>query len=448
MQQNHGTGPVSRTLPLPLDERDTEVIAKLAQAPTPESARLLEGAAQRRYSSDDELARSRAARDEIKQRAQVVAQLVEKVDGLPLTADECSVLQPPYGRAAHLPSPDRPYAHMAVHTGRGRLSVTPLWAITMGGNVVMSSVENRIKARATALDPLVALSVPAGIGSQISFEIGGFVRQSPDLGRELIRALARVYSNPKVGEQADGNYTSWDRRERNERLRLEVLAFHVRNELGDEPVSRFAPYAETLAPRCGDAHPPAPAGRAAHDHFWGPDENYPEDEPELREARDELAIIGMARHAGTGRYRALNPTYGHLACFGHQGLLRCRQIGFDVIDIQGEDRIAFLVDKRDAGDFRRNPRAAVSIVKYRGGSVWLQSQGLVQFHDDAGIAREAIRRLESRYSRAHHRLALDLSTAERTPGDYVLATLSHQRLSSRYREAERSSRSELKMSAV
>jgi hypothetical protein len=419
-----------------------QVIAELAQASTGESARLLEEAAQRRHRSDDELARSRAARDEIKRRAQAVARLVDRVDSLPLTDDECSVLRPPFGRAAHLPSPDRPYAHLAVHTGRGRLSVTPLWALPRDGNVVMSTVENRIKARATALDPLVALSVPAGIGSQLSYEIGGFVRQSPDLDREVIRALARVYSNPKIGEQADGNYTSWDRRERNERLRLQVLAFHVRDELGDEPVSRFAPYAETLPRRYGTADLSAPT---AHDHFWGPDENYPEDEPEPREARDELAIIGMTRRAGTSGYRALNPTYGHLACFGHQGLPRCRQIGFDLLHIEGQDRIAFLVDRRDAVVFRSNPHAAVSMVKYRGGSVWLQSQGLVRLHDDAALTRAAIGRLESRYSRAHHRLALDLGTAGRTPGDYVLATLSHQRLSSRYREAERSSRSELRV---
>ncbi|WP_405091661.1 hypothetical protein OG767_00295 [Micromonospora sp. NBC_01392] len=430
-------GSVSGAWSSPLEAGDTNLIARLAQAPTPESAQLLEDAAQRRCRSDDEVAQTRAARNEIQRRAQVVAQLLEKVDGLPLTSDERSILQPPFGRASYLPSPDRPYAHLAVHTGRGGVSVTPLWASVMDANVVMSTVENRIKARATALDPLVALSVPAGIGSQLSYEIGGFVRQSPDLERELIRTLARVYSNPKVGEQADGNYTSWDRRERNERVRLEVLAFHVRNELGDEPVSRFAPYAETLPPRYGDAYVPA---SVAHDHFWGPDEDYTEDEPELREARDELAVIGMARHAGTGRYRAVSPTYGHLACFGHHGLLRCRQIGFDVLDVRGEDRIAFLVDKRDTGVFRKNPRAAVSIVKYRGGSVWLQSRGLVQLHDDAGLVREAIRRLESRYSRAHHRLALDLSTSEHTAGDYVLATLAHQRLSSRFREAERSSR--------
>src|SRR2546429_2635763 len=138
MQQNHGIpGTLIRSAP---DEGRGEAIAKLAQAPAPGSDRLLEVAAQRRYGSGVELARSRAGREEINQRSHVVAQLVEKVDGLPLTADECSVLQPPFGRAAHLPSPDRPYAHLAVHTRQGRLSVTPLWATTMGGNVVMSTV--------------------------------------------------------------------------------------------------------------------------------------------------------------------------------------------------------------------------------------------------------------------------------------------------------------------
>jgi hypothetical protein len=418
MQQDRGT------------RDDGGRVARLAQPPTPESARLLEDAAQRRYRTDDDLARSRTAREEIKRRAHVAAQLAEKVVALPLTADECSVLQPPFGRAAHLPSPDRPYAHLAVHIGLGRVSVTPLWATTMGGNVVMSTVENRIKVRATAVDPLVALSVPARIGSQISYEVGGFAKQSPDLGRELIRALARMYSNPKIGEQADGNYTSWDRREGNDRLRLEVLAFRVRSDLGDEPLSRVAPYVETLGPR----YTSIAAGRTSHDHFGGP-------------AGDELAIIGLERPT-TGRYRSLNSTYGHLACFGPDGLLRCRQIGFDLLDIEGEDSIAFLVDKRDAGVFARNPHAAVSIVKYRGGSVWLQSQGVVRVHDDASLLRAAIGRLEDRYSRAHQRLALDLSTARRPPGDYLLATLSHQRLSSRYREAERSSRSARESSAV
>ncbi|MFE7275918.1 hypothetical protein [Streptomyces sp. NPDC057623] len=402
---------------------------------------MFKNAAQRRNLPGDDLALVRAAREEIKQRARGVAALIERVECLSLTADECSILQPPYGRAKHLPSPDRPYVHLAVHTGHGGVSVTPVWAAAVGGNVVMSTVENRIKARATALDPMVALSVPAGIGSQISFEVGGFVKQSPDPERKLIRTLAEMYSTRKTGEQTDGNYTSWDQRERNERIRLEVLAYHIRNELGDEPVSRSASYVQELAPRYSSDDLPQPSGRNAHDGFWGPDEKYTEDEPELREARDELVILGMARQATRSGYRSVTATYGHVACFGHQGLLRCRQIGFDVIDIKGEARISFLVDRRDCDVLQRNPTAAMSAAKYRSGSVWLQSQGLIQLHDDPGPVRDAIRRLESRYNRVHHRLALDLSTGERTPGDFVLATLSHQRLSSRFREAERSLRS-------
>ncbi|KOG25105.1 hypothetical protein ADK35_07505 [Streptomyces viridochromogenes] len=428
-------------MPSSPSDYDRGAIEELGRAPTVESARLFKNAAQRRNLSREDLALVRAAREAIKQRAHSIAALVERVECLSLTADECSVLRPPYGRAKHLPSPDRPYVYLAVHTGQGGVSVTPVWAATVGGNVVMSTVENRIKARATALDPMVALSVPAGIGSQISFEVGGFVRQSPDPERKLIRTLAEMYSTRKIGEQTDGNYTSWDQRERNERIQLEVLAYHVRNELGDEPVSRSAPYVQALAPRYSNDSLPQSSGRSGHDSFWGPDENYTEDEPELREARDELVILGMARQATENKYRSLTATYGHLACFGHQGLLRCRQIGFDVIDVKEEARIAFLVDKRDCDVLRRNPAAAMSAAKYRSGSVWLQSQGLIQLHDDPGPVREAIRRLESRYNRVHHRLALDLSSCERTPGDYVLATLSHQRLSSRYREAERSLRS-------
>ncbi|MBP2056281.1 hypothetical protein J2Z21_009299 [Streptomyces griseochromogenes] len=420
---------------------DRDVIEKLGRAPSADSSLLFTRAAQRRNLSGDDLALARAAREEIDQRARGIGALVERAGGIALTADECAVLRPPYGRSIHLPSPDRPYAHLAVHTGQGRVSVTPVWATTSGGNVVMSTVENRIKARATALDPLVALSVPAGIGSQLSYEVGGFVRQSPDPERELIRTLAEMYSTRKIREQSDGNYTSWDQRERNERLRLEVLAYRVRDELGDEPTFRSVPYVEALAPRYGDADLPLSSGRSSHDGFWGPDEKYTEDKPELREARDELAILGVLPQASGNGYRSLNATYGHLASFDHRGLLRCRQVGFELVNVKGEARISFLVDKRDCEVLRRVPSAAMSVAKYRSGSVWLQSQGLISLHDDPGAVRKAIRRLERRYNRAHHRLALDLSWHRRVPGGYVLATLSYQRLSSRFREAARSVRS-------
>lgn len=413
-------------------------IAELGQAPAIESARLFKDAAQRQDLSGDDLALAVAARAEIKQRARRTAALIDEVAGLALTADECSILRPPHGRATHLPSPDRPYVHLAVHTGLGGVSVTPLWATTADGNVVMSTVENRIKARATALDPMVALSVPAGIGSQLCYEVGGFVRQSPDPERTVIRTLASMYSKPRISEHADGNYTSWDQRERNERIRMEVLAYRVRNDLGDEPAFRSAPYLQTLAPRYGGSQVPPSFGQTWHDDFWAPEENGSNDGSLIPDAGDELAILGMACHAGHRTYRPLNATYGHLACFDQQGLLRCRQLGFDVTDVKGEARISFLVDKRDCPVLRRSPAAAMSVTEYHSGSTWLQSQGLIELHDDADAVREVIRRLEGRYTRDHRRLALDLSSSERNPGDYVLATLSRQRLSSRYREAKRS----------
>jgi hypothetical protein len=410
-------------------------IAELSQPPTVESARLFKAAAQLRNLSADDLALARAAREEVKQHACRIAALIDTVEGLSLTADECSVLQPPYGRATHLPSPDRPYVHLAVHSGQGAVSVTPVWAVTIGGNVVMSTVENRIKARATALDPMVALSVSAGIGSPRFYEIGAFLKQSQDSERKLIRTLAETYSTPKTGEQTDGNYTSWELRERNGRLQLEARAYYIRNELSDEPVSRSAPYVQSLAPRYSNANLAKSSGRRSHDSFWG------QTSRSHGEARDELAILGMARRAQENNYRSLSPTYGHLACFDHHGLLRCRQIGFDVIDVRLEGRISFLVDKRDCDSLLRNPTAAMSVAKYHGGSVWLQSRGLIQLHDDPGMVRASIRRLESRYNRVHQRLALDVSSRGRNPENYVLATLSHQRLSSRFREDERSLRS-------
>ncbi|MFI9328712.1 hypothetical protein ACIGZJ_14335 [Kitasatospora sp. NPDC052868] len=422
-------------------EYERAPVERLGRPPGAETARLFRTAAQRRGLAGNDLALARAAREEIKQRARRISELVDKVEGLPLTAEECSVLRPPFGRATHLPSPDRPYVHLAVHTGQGGVSVTPVWATADGGNVVISTVENRIKARATALDPMVALSVPAGVGSQICFEVGGFVKQSPDGERSLIRTLAGLYSKPKVGEQSDGNYTSWDQRERNERLRLEVLAYRVRNELGDDPVSRSAPYVRALAPRFSDDDPDRAPRRGPHDAFWGPDGDYGDDEPELRGARDELAILGVVSQGKGDKYRSLSPTYGHLACFDRQGLLRCRQIGFEVIDIEGEARIAFLARRGDSDLLRRTPAVALSVARYDSGSVWLQSQGVPRLHDDPDLVQEAIRRLESRYNRVHHRLALDLGSPERTAEGHVLVTLSHQRLSSRYRETERSLRS-------
>ncbi|WP_028808464.1 hypothetical protein [Streptomyces canus] len=423
------------------DGYDRRVTAELGRAPGPESTHLFKEAAQRRNLSGDELAAAGAAREEIKRRAHRISELLGHVESLPLTADERSLLRPPYGRANHLPSPNRPYAHLAVHTGQGAVSVTPVWATTTGGNVVMSTVENRIKARATALDPMVALSVSAGIGNEMSFEVGGFARQSPDADRELIRTLAGMYSKPKIGEHVDGNYTSWDQRERNERIRLEILAYRVRNELGDHPVHRSAPYVQELAPRYSDADLSQPPGRKSHDRFWTTDEDSPEGESDPREARDELAILGMTRRAKESEYRSVHPTYGHFACFDEHGLLRCRNIGFDLMDVEGEARISFLVRKRDSLVLRRNPAGALSVAKYSSGSVWLQSQGRIHFHEDPDMLRAAIRRLESRYNRVHQRLALDLGMSQRPSEDYMLATLSRQTVSSRYRETERSLRS-------
>ncbi|WP_335974924.1 hypothetical protein [Streptomyces sp. CA2R106] len=423
-----------------MHQGDRDATGELGRAPAVEWARLFSDAAQRRGLSGDGLALARAAREEIKQRARRTSALIDQVPGLPLTTEECSILEPPFGRSTHLPSPDRPYAHLAVHTGLGGVSVTPLWATAAGGNVVMSTVENRIKARATALDPMVALSVPAGIGSPLCYEVGGFVKQSPDPERTVIRALAALYSKPGISEHTDGNYTSWDRREGNERLRLEVLAYRVRNDLGDVPAFRTAPYIRRLAPRYGGTRPPRWSAANRHEDFRTLDARDTDGSAPYG-AGDELAVLGVVRHSGHPGYRPLNATYGHLACFDRSGLLRCRQLGFDVIDVRGETRISFLVDRRDCEALRRSPAAALSVTKFRGGSTWLQSRGLVELHDGADDLRRAIRRLEDRYSRDHRRLALDLGAAERAPGDCVLATLSRQKVSSRYREAGRSLRS-------
>ncbi|MFI5775172.1 hypothetical protein ACIA74_43505 [Streptomyces sp. NPDC051658] len=239
----------------------------------------------------------------------------------------------------------------------------------------------------------------------------------------------------------DGNYTSWDEREQNQRIRLDVLAYYICNELGDEPIRRSASFVESLAPRRSDADLIRSLKKRVHQNFWGATESDSEDELELYGTRDELAILGVERDVKQGAIRLLSPTYGQLACVDRRGLLRCRQIGFDVIDVDGEQRMAFLVDERDCDHFRQNPAVAVSVAKYRNGGAWLQSQGLIELHEESGKVRSLVRRLESRYARVHSRLALNVTMGDRIPRGYVLASLAHQKLSSRYREAERSIRS-------
>lgn len=60
-------------------------------------------------------------------------------------------------------------------------------------------------------------------------------------------------------------------------------------------------YVDALAPRYGGGDLSGSVRRTSHDHFWQPDQDHLEDEPESSEAGDELAIIGVARQVRSGR---------------------------------------------------------------------------------------------------------------------------------------------------
>ncbi|MBR7831769.1 hypothetical protein KDL01_00770 [Actinospica durhamensis] len=412
-------------------------------APDPrEHLRLFDAAAQRPNLSSEQTAAVNRARAEITECAERTAKELQSLEGVALTDEECAILRPAHQRKTHLPSPQRPYGHLAVRTRLGGLSVTPLWVAQDDRCVVLSTVENRIKTRASALDPLVAMSVPAGIGSQVGFEVCGLAVQYPDPGRHLIREIAEIYGTPELRLHKDGNYTSWEQREGGRRIRMEIKAALVRDEIGDAPSTRTAPWSARIAPRRADPRLGALWSRHAHQNFWGPTDQDSDDELFLHGSRDELAILGMEPRSG--RYRSLNSTYGHVACYDARGLVRCIRVGFDVIHVGAESRIAFLVRRgADLDTLLENPAVAISVAKYRIGGAWLQSQGLIEIHDDPQQTTSVIKRLESRYAEVHHGLALGLDLSERPAGgEYVLASISHQRLSSRYREAERSQRSQ------
>lgn len=77
------------------NEYDRGAIGDLDEAPDVEAARLFRNAGQRRHLSGDELVLARTAREEIKQRASRVSDLIEKVEGLSLAGDQLGALRVP-----------------------------------------------------------------------------------------------------------------------------------------------------------------------------------------------------------------------------------------------------------------------------------------------------------------------------------------------------------------
>ncbi|MFI6816160.1 hypothetical protein ACIBG7_27410 [Nonomuraea sp. NPDC050328] len=385
----------------------------------------------------DLAAAERIATDEVrravKRRADEVAAVVGLLDGLELNDDEITVIKPPFSRARHLPSPSRAFGHLAVRDPEGFPSITPLWVTTKDRQVVLSTVENRIKARATAVDPMAAISIAPGIGSPLGVEVCGLVMQSPDEGNALIREIAELYSNPGMRVHADGNYTSWDRREGNRRIRLDLIAYQVTNELGDESRARFAPWMRHIEGRSIQPSHLLEGRACAPDTFWEED-RLPADELELLGTKDELAILGYAREGS--EFRSVNSTYGHIAVHDEFGRLRARRIGFDVTAIGGEARITFLVPKENVAVGAGTP-VATSFAKYKIGGAWLQARGIVELHDDSHLIEQVVRRLKHRYGRPPHDFALRFGSLH-ADSDFTVASIACQKLSSRYREALRS----------
>lgn len=96
------------------------------------------------------------------------------------------------------------YAVLATVNADGSPQTSAMWVGRDGDDLLMSTVEGRVKHRNMVRDPRVSVTVVDSADPEIYVELRGSVTMTPDIGRRVDTALSWKYDGKDPGEDKPG----------------------------------------------------------------------------------------------------------------------------------------------------------------------------------------------------------------------------------------------------
>lgn len=96
------------------------------------------------------------------------------------------------------------YAVLATINADGSPQTSAMWVGRDGGDLLMSTVEGRVKHRNMVRDPRVSVTVLDSADPEIYVELRGLVTMTPDIGRKVDTSLSWKYDGKDPDEDRPG----------------------------------------------------------------------------------------------------------------------------------------------------------------------------------------------------------------------------------------------------
>ena len=96
------------------------------------------------------------------------------------------------------------YAVLATINADGSPQTSAMWVGRDGDDLLMSTVEGRVKHRNMVRDPRVSVTVLDAADPEIYVELRGLVSMTPDIGRKVDTGLSWKYDGKDPGEDSPG----------------------------------------------------------------------------------------------------------------------------------------------------------------------------------------------------------------------------------------------------
>jgi PPOX class probable F420-dependent enzyme len=96
------------------------------------------------------------------------------------------------------------YAVLATINADGSPQTSAMWVGRDGDDLLMSTVEGRVKHRNMVRDPRVSVTVLDSADPEIYVELRGLVTMTPDIGRKVDTELSWKYDGKDPGEDRPG----------------------------------------------------------------------------------------------------------------------------------------------------------------------------------------------------------------------------------------------------
>lgn len=96
------------------------------------------------------------------------------------------------------------YAVLATINADGSPQTSAMWVGRDGDDLLMSTVEGRVKHRNMVRDPRVSVTVLDSADPEIYVELRGSVTMTPDIGRKVDTGLSWKYDGKDPGEDRPG----------------------------------------------------------------------------------------------------------------------------------------------------------------------------------------------------------------------------------------------------